>query len=145
MLAYTALVFALAWLRTVFGGDKSQQGAVLSDTERITRWKGGYSFQGIQTFAHLPHSLCLIEQDAEFDLGIIGVPFDTSVAYRPGVWSETVLRHCLFANSSSDKPLIHRRTIWTKSHPWCQSAANPSSRLQPCARSQSISKLGDSH
>ncbi|KIW15828.1 hypothetical protein PV08_05878 [Exophiala spinifera] len=84
MLASTAVVFALAWSQTALGVDKSYQVAEPSETERTTRWKGGYSFQGIQTFAHLPHTLCLIEQDVEFDLAIIGVPFDTSVAYRPG-------------------------------------------------------------
>jgi hypothetical protein len=27
---------------------------------------------------------CLTAQDAEFDIGIVGVPFDTAVSYRPG-------------------------------------------------------------
>lgn len=43
-----------------------------------------WSFSGISTFAHLPHVKCLTNQDVEFDIGIIGVPFDTAVSYRPG-------------------------------------------------------------
>ena len=27
---------------------------------------------------------CLTAQDVEFDIGIVGVPFDTAVSYRPG-------------------------------------------------------------
>jgi hypothetical protein len=45
-----------------------------------TQW----GFSGISTFAHLPHVRCLTAQDVEFDIGIIGVPFDTAVSYRPG-------------------------------------------------------------
>ena|ERR1700728_2423635 len=43
-----------------------------------------WGFSGISTFAHLPHVKCLTAQDVEFDIGIIGVPFDTAVSYRPG-------------------------------------------------------------
>ncbi|KAL2402884.1 Guanidinobutyrase [Exophiala dermatitidis] len=50
----------------------------------VDRWRSGYTFGGIQTFAHLPHVQCLVEQSEEYDIGIIGVPFDTSVGYRPG-------------------------------------------------------------
>lgn len=37
-------------------------------------------FAGIKTFFRLPH----VELDAGYDLGIIGVPFDGSLSYRPG-------------------------------------------------------------
>ncbi|KZF21469.1 Arginase/deacetylase, partial [Xylona heveae TC161] len=41
-------------------------------------------FSGISTFAHLPHVRCLTHPETAFDIGIIGVPFDTAVSYRPG-------------------------------------------------------------
>ena len=47
-----------------------------------SRW---YAFTGINTFAHLPHVQCLVEQDAPKDLAVIRVPFDTSVGYRTGI------------------------------------------------------------
>lgn len=36
------------------------------------------------SFAHLPNTKCLIDTEAEYDIGLIGVPFDTAVSYRPG-------------------------------------------------------------
>lgn len=48
------------------------------------KWGGLWPFQGIATFAHLEHFQCLIESEKQFDIGIIGVPFDTAVSYRPG-------------------------------------------------------------
>lgn len=38
----------------------------------------------MNTFAHLPYEKCLTNGDETFDIGIIGVPFDTAVTYRPG-------------------------------------------------------------
>lgn len=43
-----------------------------------------YGFSGVSTFAHLPHIKCLTRPEDEFDIGIIGAPFDTAVSYRPG-------------------------------------------------------------
>lgn len=37
-------------------------------------------FAGIKTFFRLPH----VAVDADYDLGIVGVPFDGSLSYRPG-------------------------------------------------------------
>ncbi|RCK57326.1 Guanidinobutyrase [Candida viswanathii] len=48
------------------------------------KWGDLWPFQGVATFAHLEHFSCLIEPDKQFDIGIIGVPFDTAVSYRPG-------------------------------------------------------------
>ncbi|KAI5956849.1 hypothetical protein KGF54_000467 [Candida jiufengensis] len=48
------------------------------------KWGTLWQFQGIATFAHLDHFQCLVEPDQDFDIGIIGVPFDTAVSYRPG-------------------------------------------------------------
>jgi len=50
-----------------------------------------WGFSGISTFAHLPYVKCLTAQDVEFDIGIVGVPFDTAVSYRPG---EFMARFC---------------------------------------------------
>jgi agmatinase len=47
-------------------------------------WDGLWPFQGINTFAHLDHKVCLTQPDETYDFAIIGVPFDTAVLYRPG-------------------------------------------------------------
>lgn len=47
-------------------------------------WDDLWPFQGINTFAHLEHFKCLIEAEQKYDIGIIGVPFDTATSYRPG-------------------------------------------------------------
>lgn len=43
-----------------------------------------WGFSGISTFAHLPHTRCLQFPEAEYDIAILGAPFDTAVSYRPG-------------------------------------------------------------
>ena len=53
-------------------------------TDLAEKWGDLWPFQGVATFAHLEHFSCLIESDKQFDIGIIGVPFDTAVSYRPG-------------------------------------------------------------
>src|SRR4051794_29983496 len=50
----------------------------------IEKWSEEYTFQGIPTFAHLPHHRCLVHPDVTYDIAIIGVPFDTAVSYRTG-------------------------------------------------------------
>jgi agmatinase len=47
-------------------------------------WDGLWPFQGINTFAHLPHHKCLLRPEETYDVALIGVPFDTAVSYRPG-------------------------------------------------------------
>lgn len=42
------------------------------------------SFSGISTFARLPHTKCLENQEQLFDIAIVGAPFDTAVSYRGG-------------------------------------------------------------
>lgn len=78
VLASLLAITALGHEQTPIGSNSDEE------IDRVSRWTAGYSFTGIQTFAHLPHKQCLVEQDAPFDLAVIGVPFDTSVAYRPG-------------------------------------------------------------
>lgn len=47
-------------------------------------WGEAWPFQGINTFAHMNHEACLVNRDLTYDIGIIGVPFDTATSYRPG-------------------------------------------------------------
>ena len=42
------------------------------------------SFSGITTFAHLDHKKCLLDDEATADIVVLGIPFDTSVSFRPG-------------------------------------------------------------
>ncbi|EMD00708.1 hypothetical protein BAUCODRAFT_29066 [Baudoinia panamericana UAMH 10762] len=48
------------------------------------KWGTDWGFSGISTFAHLPHHRCLQYPETEYDIGILGAPFDTAVSYRPG-------------------------------------------------------------
>lgn len=48
------------------------------------KWGTDWPFSGISTFAHLETEKCLIDPAVEFDIAVIGVPFDTAVSYRPG-------------------------------------------------------------
>ncbi|EPE28806.1 Arginase/deacetylase [Glarea lozoyensis ATCC 20868] len=48
------------------------------------KWGFEWGFGGVNTFAHLEHLKCLTNPDALFDIGVLGVPFDTAVSYRPG-------------------------------------------------------------
>ncbi len=41
----------------------------------------------MNSFAHLEHVKCLTKPETLFDIGIIGVPFDTAVSYRPGLFT----------------------------------------------------------
>ncbi|KDR85663.1 hypothetical protein GALMADRAFT_84702 [Galerina marginata CBS 339.88] len=41
-------------------------------------------FSGPLAFGHLPYSKCLENEDASFDIAVLGLPFDTGVTYRPG-------------------------------------------------------------
>ncbi|KAF2131505.1 Arginase/deacetylase [Dothidotthia symphoricarpi CBS 119687] len=48
------------------------------------KWGTDWGFSGISTFAHLPHMRCLTHPQANYDIAILGAPFDTAVSYRPG-------------------------------------------------------------
>ncbi|KAI1335719.1 agmatinase [Xylariaceae sp. FL0016] len=54
----------------------------LDELER--KWGIDWAFSGISTFAHLPHVKCLTTPSEQYDIAIIGAPFDTAVSYRPG-------------------------------------------------------------
>ncbi|KAF9486490.1 Arginase/deacetylase [Pholiota conissans] len=42
------------------------------------------SFSGPLSFSHLPYARCLDSVDTNFDIAVLGLPFDTAVTYRPG-------------------------------------------------------------
>ena len=54
----------------------------LQSRQRLTGLQWGYS--GVNSFAHLNHIKCLTKPDTLFDIGILGVPFDTATTFRPG-------------------------------------------------------------
>lgn len=41
-------------------------------------------FSGPLSFSHLPYARCLEDASAQFDIAVLGMPFDTGVSYRPG-------------------------------------------------------------
>lgn len=47
-------------------------------------WGELWPFQGINTFAHMPHQKCLVDRTLNYDVAVIGVPFDTATSYRSG-------------------------------------------------------------
>ncbi|KAL3424988.1 Guanidinobutyrase [Phlyctema vagabunda] len=55
-----------------------------SEEELERKWGFEWGFSGVNTFAHLKHVKCLTTTETLFDIGILGVPFDTAVSYRPG-------------------------------------------------------------
>ncbi|KAH8696079.1 putative agmatinase [Talaromyces proteolyticus] len=52
--------------------------------ELLKKWEQEWGFSGISTFAHMKAVKCLLEPDEQYDIAIIGAPFDTAVSYRPG-------------------------------------------------------------
>lgn len=58
--------------------------AFCEDVTLESLWGSELPYMGLNSFAHLPTTKCLIDTEATFDIGIIGVPFDTAVSYRPG-------------------------------------------------------------
>jgi len=59
--------------------------------DEFTTWTEKYGsqydmlFSGPLSFSHLPYSKCLEQEESVFDVAILGIPFDTSVSYRPGL------------------------------------------------------------
>ncbi|KAL8338346.1 hypothetical protein RB598_006961 [Gaeumannomyces tritici] len=54
----------------------------LDELER--KWGMEWPFVGIGSFAHLKYVKCLTTPSEQFDIAIVGAPFDTAVSYRPG-------------------------------------------------------------
>lgn len=42
------------------------------------------TFSGPLSFSHLPYIRCLQEESTDFDIAVLGLPFDTGVSHRPG-------------------------------------------------------------
>ncbi|KAI0128362.1 arginase family-domain-containing protein [Xylariales sp. AK1849] len=64
----------------------------LDDLER--KWGAEWGFTGIGSFAHLPYAKCLTTPSEQFDIAIIGAPFDTATSYRPGArFGPRAIRH----------------------------------------------------
>lgn len=65
-------------------------GCIFAKVEEGATWKSKYGeqidlpFTGPLSFSHLPYTRCLDNETALFDVGIIGLPFDTGTSYRPG-------------------------------------------------------------
>ena len=61
-----------------------------NDHEPLLPWTEKYGpqidqpFSGPLSFSHLPYSRCLEDESAQFDIALLGMPFDTAVTYRPG-------------------------------------------------------------
>lgn len=66
------------------------------------------SFSGITTFAHLPHERCLDNPAGPLDIGLIGMPFDNAVSFRPG---EMIIQHCLADFRGSVRTLRNSKWI----------------------------------
>ncbi|KAJ7749506.1 Arginase/deacetylase [Mycena maculata] len=41
-------------------------------------------YTGPLSFSHLPYTRCLDDGESRFDIGILGMPFDTTTSFRPG-------------------------------------------------------------
>ncbi|OJJ48139.1 hypothetical protein ASPZODRAFT_140466 [Penicilliopsis zonata CBS 506.65] len=81
-LSVLCLTQALASLALGFSDQEPILDAV--EEEARQKWDFFWGYSGISTFGHLPHKRCLVEPYERFDIGVIGVPFDTAVSYRPG-------------------------------------------------------------
>ncbi|KXL44099.1 hypothetical protein M433DRAFT_918 [Acidomyces richmondensis BFW] len=87
-LAFKGILFALSRLTASHKHDETIDskepfvGWTKDDLD--AKWGTDWGFSGISTFAHLPHTRCLQFPETEFDIAILGAPFDTAVSYRPG-------------------------------------------------------------
>ncbi|KEY69422.1 hypothetical protein S7711_05736 [Stachybotrys chartarum IBT 7711] len=62
--------------------------------ELEAKWGTEYGFSGIGSFAHLEYVKCLTNPAVQFDIAIVGAPFDTAVTYRPGArFGPRAIRH----------------------------------------------------
>ncbi|KAG5916043.1 hypothetical protein E4U42_007818 [Claviceps africana] len=52
--------------------------------ELEAKWGFEWSYSGIGSFAHLEYVKCLTSPAEQYDIAIVGAPFDTAVSYRPG-------------------------------------------------------------
>lgn len=92
---YPVLLFAI--LAQVTAHSHHEQQSMQSDLDRLVDvvdvsaepWTSQFGpqidlgYTGPLSFSHLPYTRCL-DQAVLFDIGIIGMPFDTTTSYRPG-------------------------------------------------------------
>lgn len=64
--------------------DKQQPFIGWTQDDLDAKWGTDWGYSGISTFAHLDHYRCLQYPEIEYDIAILGAPFDTAVTYRPG-------------------------------------------------------------
>lgn len=82
------IAVALSAVLAVCSGHMPQQ--PLQQTDKATTWAEKYGaqidlvFTGPLSFSHLPYQRCLENETAQFDIAILGLPFDTGVSYRNG-------------------------------------------------------------
>lgn len=62
----------------------AQEIQINAEAQLIEMWGGGPQFSGVNTFAHLNYTQCLLTSQNLYDVGVIGVPFDTTTTYRAG-------------------------------------------------------------
>ncbi|QPG74917.1 Guanidinobutyrase [Brettanomyces nanus] len=87
MISLFWLLLASSALAQPFNFDQSSLQSGKHDTSPPSLqdlWGQDWPFTGIPTFAHLNTSKCLLNPDINYDIGIIGIPFDTATTYRPG-------------------------------------------------------------
>ncbi len=71
-------------------GHTHAQKPLTEDPAQSNEWLRKYglqidqSYSGPLSFSHLPYSRCLEDSSAQFDIALLGMPFDTGVSYRPG-------------------------------------------------------------
>ncbi|KAF1930721.1 Arginase/deacetylase [Didymella exigua CBS 183.55] len=81
-----ASLLALPAIASAHGAHHHHQEVFSQDhlDELEQKWGTDWGFSGISTYAHLPHTRCLTNPEAAYDIAILGAPFDTAVSYRPG-------------------------------------------------------------
>ncbi|KAJ5195256.1 Ureohydrolase [Penicillium cinerascens] len=87
MPAWKSLVSLLALAGSAASCAHHGDAEVVPEHEReelLKKWDQEWSFTGIASFAHLKPVKCLIEPTENYDIAVIGAPFDTAVSYRPG-------------------------------------------------------------
>lgn len=80
---------ARAWHQPVahpqpFWGQQHPLSSLPQDADDDVDIVTGSQFHGLKTFANLPYVNALADEGAEYDIAILGAPFDTATSGRPG-------------------------------------------------------------
>ncbi|KAG6851327.1 hypothetical protein H0H93_005725 [Arthromyces matolae] len=82
--------FTSLTLQLLLASSVCSRQSVLTEDTKTSTWVSKYGaqydqpFSGPLSFAHLPYTRCLHDEETSFDIALLGLPFDTSVTYRPG-------------------------------------------------------------